>query len=214
MVRWAGIAVLSLLVSACAPKPEPRPVAATPAPAPAPAPAAAEAPVSPPPDLTNRELMDALAREGVGKIVTGESDRPQQERGESLETEIRETPRGVVVTFRYILFAFDSAQLSPVARREVERFALVLNHSRVLRRSVTVEGHADSIGSDAYNTELSRRRATAVAEELMAHGVRRDRVAVEAYGERRPVAPNTHTDGTDNPAGRARNRRVEAVIQN
>ena len=212
MVRWASIAALSLLVSACAPKPEPRPVAAPPTPAPAPA--AAEAPVSPPPDLTNRELMDALAREGVGKIVTGESDRLQQERGESLETEIRETPRGVVVTFRYILFAFDSAQLSPVARREVERFALVLNHSRVLRRSVTVEGHADSIGSDAYNTELSRRRATAVAEELMAHGVRRDRVAVEAYGERRPVAPNTHTDGTDNPAGRARNRRVEAVIQN
>jgi len=212
MVRWASIAALSLLVSACAPKPEPRPVAAPPTPAPAPA--AAEAPVSPPPDLTNRELMDALAREGVGKIVTGESDRLQQERGESLETEIRETPRGVVVTFRYILFAFDSAQLSPVARREVERFALVLNHSRVLRRSVTVEGHADSIGSDAYNTELSRRRATAVAEELMAHGVRRDRVAVEAYGERRPVAPNTHADGTDNPAGRARNRRVEAVIQN
>ena len=210
MVRWAGIAVLSLLVSACAPKPEPRPVAARPTPAPA----AAEAPVSPPPDLTNRELMDALAREGVGKIVTGESDRLQQERGESLETEIRETPRGVVVTFRYILFAFDSAQLSPVARREVERFALVLNHSRVLRRSVTVEGHADSIGSDAYNTELSRRRATAVAEELITHGVRRDRVAVEAYGERRPLAPNTHTDGTDNPAGRARNRRVEAVIQN
>lgn len=212
MVRWAGIAVLSLLVSACAPKPEPRPVAAPPTPAPAPA--VAEAPVSPPPDLTNRELMDALAREGVGKIVTGESDRLQQERGESLETEIRETPRGVVVTFRYILFAFDSAQLSPVARREVERFALVLNHSRVLRRSVTVEGHADSIGSDAYNTELSRRRATAVAEELVAHGVRRDRVAVEAHGERRPVAPNTHSDGTDNPAGRARNRRVEAVIQN
>lgn len=210
MVRWAGIAVLSLLVSACAAKPEPRP-AATPPPPPA---AAAEAPPSPTPDLTNRELMDALAREGVGKIVTAESERLQQERGESLETEIRETPRGVVVTFRHILFSFDSAQLGPVARREVERFALVLNHARVVRRTVTLEGHADSIGSDAYNTELSRRRATAVADELMAHGVRRDRVAVEAYGERRPVAPNTNADGTDNPAGRARNRRVEAVIQN
>lgn len=210
MMQWAGIAVLSLLVSACAAEPEVR-SAATPVPPPA---AAAEAPVSPTPDLTNRELMDALAREGVGKIVTAESDRLQQERGESLQTEIRETPRGVVVTFRHILFAFDSAQLGPVARREVERFALVLNHSRVLRRTVTLEGHADAIGSDAYNTELSRRRATAVAEELMAHGVRRGRVAVEAYGEQRPVAPNTNADGTDNPAGRARNRRVEAVIQN
>lgn len=213
MVRWAGIAVLSLLVCACTAKPEPRPAATPPPPTPAPA-AVAEAPVGPPPDLTNRELMDALAREGVGKIVTGESERLQQERGESLETEIRETPRGVVVTFRHILFAFDSAQLRPEARREVERFALVLNHARVVRRTITLEGHADSIGSDAYNMELSRRRATVVADELIAHGVRRDRIAVEAYGERRPVAPNANADGTDNPAGRARNRRVEAVIQN
>ena len=196
MVRWAGIALLSLLVSACAAKPQVRPAAA---------------PVS---DLSNRELVESLAREGVGKILTEESERPQRDRGERLETEIRETPQGVVVTFRHILFVFDSAQLGPVARREVERFALVLNHSRVRRRTVTLEGHADAIGSEAYNMELSRRRATAVADELMAHGVRRDRVAVEAYGEQRPVAPNTNADGTDNPAGRSLNRRVEAVIQN
>ena len=195
MVRWAGIALLSLLAGACAAEPVLRPAA-------------------PVPDLSNRELAESLAREGVGKIVIEESAPAQQDRGESLETEIRETPQGVVVTFRHILFGFDSAQLGPVARREVERFALVLNHSRVRRRTVTLEGHADSIGSDAYNMDLSRRRATAVADELIAHGVRRDRVAVEAHGERRPVAPNTNADGTDNPAGRARNRRVEAVIQN
>jgi outer membrane protein OmpA-like peptidoglycan-associated protein len=91
-------------------------------------------------------LMETLAREGVGKIVTDEPGRVQQERGTSLETEIRETPRGVVVTFRHILFTFDSAQLGPVARQEIERFAVVLNHPRVLRRAVTLEGHADSIG--------------------------------------------------------------------
>jgi outer membrane protein OmpA-like peptidoglycan-associated protein len=165
--------------------------------------------VSPAPELTNRELMDALAREGVGQIATEEPGRAEQP-----TTEIRETPRGVVVTFRHILFVFDSAQLTPVARREVERFASVLNDPRVQRRRVTLEGHADAIGGDAYNMELSRRRATAVADELIAHAVRRNRVAVEAFGARRPIAPNTNPDGTDNPAGRARNRRVEAVIQN
>ena len=67
MVRWAGIALLSLLVSACAAKPDLRPAAA---------------PVS---DLSNRELVESLAREGVGKIVTEESERPQQDRGERLE---------------------------------------------------------------------------------------------------------------------------------
>jgi OOP family OmpA-OmpF porin len=200
MTRWAGIALFPLLAGACAAMPESPP---------------APAPVSQaPPDLTNRQLMDALAGEGVGRIVSGEPGRPPPDRGEEPGTEIRETPPGVVVTFRHILFASGSAQLGPVARREVERFAFVLNDPRVLRRRITLEGHTDAIGSEAYNMELSRRRATTVADELIAHGVHRDRVAVEAYGQRRPVAPNTNADGTDNPSGRARNRRVEAVIQN
>jgi len=198
MTRWVGIALLAVLVSACASKSAERQ---------APAPTSTL-------EFTNRELMDTLAREGVGRIVTGEPAGRQPARAEGLGTEIRETPAGVVVTFRNILFQFDSALLSPEARREVERFAFVLNDPRVQRRRVTLEGHADAIGTAAYNLELSRRRATMVADELIAHGVRRNRVAVEAYGERHPVAPNTNPDGTDNPAGRALNRRVEAVIQN
>ena len=196
MTRWVGIALLAVLVSACASRPVERPAAA------------------PTPELTNRELMDALAREGVGRIVTGEPAGRPPAKAEGSTTEIREIPAGVVVTFRHILFQFDSALLNPEARREVERFAFVLNDPRVQRRRVTLEGHADAIGTAAYNLELSRRRAAMVADELIAHGVRRDRVAVEAYGERRPVAPNANPDGTDNPAGRALNRRVEAVIQN
>jgi outer membrane protein OmpA-like peptidoglycan-associated protein len=195
MMRWAGIALLPLLVGACAAKPEPI------------------SPTARGPELTNRQLMEALAREGVGRIVTGDPARPPG-RPDEHPTEIRETPRGVVVTFRHVLFLFDSSLLTPSARREVERFTFVLNDPRVRRRKVTLEGHADAIGDDAYNMDLSRRRATTVADELLAYGLRRDRLSVEAYGERRPVAPNTNPDGTDNPAGRMRNRRVEAVIQN
>ncbi len=91
--------------------------------------------------------------------------------------------------------------------------AFVLNHSQAADRRVALEGHADGIGADAYNVALSRRRADAVAQELVARGVRRDRLTVEGYGKRRPVAPNTLPDGSDNPAGRALNRRVEAVVQ-
>src|SRR5262245_15929865 len=195
MTRWAGIAFLPLVAAACAAKPEPPP----------PPP-----PVSPATELTNRELMEALAREGVGSITMGDPARAQSHPGEEPPTEIRETPRGVVVTFRHILFVFDSAQLSPMARREVERFAFVLNDPRVQRRKVILEGHADAIGDAAYNVDLSRRRAATVADELIAHGVRRDRVSVEAYGERRPIAPNTNPDGTDNPARPRRNRRRQA----
>ena len=58
------------------------------------------------------------------------------------------------------------------------------------------------------------RRATAVAEELRYAGVRSNRLHADGYGEKYPVAPNTHSDGTDNPSGRVKNRRVEVVIEN
>jgi outer membrane protein OmpA-like peptidoglycan-associated protein len=150
-------------------------------------------------------------REGVGVAKDAPTVLPRP--GEDLPTEIRQTPRGVVVTFRELLFAFDSAELNAKARREIERMAFVLSHPQAVARLVVLEGHADSIGTDAYNDDLSRRRAEAVAQELVARGVRRDRLGIESFGKRRPVAPNTLSDGRDNPPGRALNRRVEAVVQ-
>jgi len=196
IVRWTGIALLSVLTGACAARPVVNsPVAAT---SPAPAP---------------REQTEPKDREGAGEMAK-EPARPQPAPREEPRTQSSDIPPAVEVTFRPILFVSNSAQLDPVARREVERLAWVLNDPRVERRNVTLEGHTDSYGSEAYNVELSLRRAMAVADELIARGIRRDRIAVEAYGAKRPVAPNTHPDGTDDPAGRALNRRVEAVIQN
>jgi len=194
----AGILAL-LAVSGCASKP------ATPPRAPASVPAGQPAPFS------DRELVDELTRQGLGTPSDTPATPPARS-GEELPTEIRQTPRGVVVTFRHVLFAFDSADLNARARLEVERMATVLNHPRALVRRVVLEGHADAIGTEAYNLDLSRRRAEAVAQELVARGVRRDRLSVEGYGKQRPVAPNTLPDGRDNPEGRMLNRRVEAVV--
>ena len=91
-----------------------------------------------------------------------------------------------------MLFAFDSADLTPQARREIERMAYVLNHPQAIGRRITLEGHTDSIGTEAYNLDLSRRRAASVAQELVARGVVRDRLTVEGIGKLRPVSPNTH----------------------
>jgi len=77
---------------------------------------------------------------------------------------------------------------------------------------LTVRGHSDSPGSDAANLTQSRRRADAVAAYLVAHGVDIDRIDVVALGEKRPIAPNANLDGTDDPEGRARNRRVEVEV--
>jgi outer membrane protein OmpA-like peptidoglycan-associated protein len=72
--------------------------------------------------------------------------------------------------------------------------------------TVDVYGHADSVGSDSYNQDLSERRAMNVASVLISGGVIRQRVIAEGFGESRPVASN-ETD-----SGRARNRRVEVYI--
>jgi outer membrane protein OmpA-like peptidoglycan-associated protein len=157
---------------------------------------------------TNSELAAELQRQGVGVAATAAAP-PSDD-----VPEIRETPRGVVVTLPHTQFAFDSSDLDARARRVVERMAFVLNHPRAASRTVILEGHADAIGTAAYNLALSRRRAETVARELIGQGVRRDRITVEAYGESRPIAPNRKPDGTDDPAGRAKNRRVEAVIRN
>jgi outer membrane protein OmpA-like peptidoglycan-associated protein len=84
------------------------------------------------------------------------------------------------------------------------------NVGNVLREydqtTVDVYGHADSTGADAYNQDLSERRAMNVGSVLMQGGVIRQRLAVQGYGESRPIASN------DSAQGRERNRRVEVYI--
>jgi outer membrane protein OmpA-like peptidoglycan-associated protein len=76
-----------------------------------------------------------------------------------------------------------------------------------------VTGHTDATGEDAYNLDLSRRRAEAVAAWLRARPELGGwTFTVAGKGEAAPVAPNSRPDGSDDPEGRARNRRVEVTI--
>jgi OOP family OmpA-OmpF porin len=77
---------------------------------------------------------------------------------------------------------------------------------------ITIWGHSDSSGSDAANLIASRRRAEATRNYLLKKGIAADRISVIALGEARPVAPNRNLDGSDDPEGRARNRRVEIKV--
>jgi outer membrane protein OmpA-like peptidoglycan-associated protein len=127
--------------------------------------------------------------------------------------EARETERGVVVNLPDVLFAFGRADLTHEAVVKVRSIAEVLT-AQARDRRVSVEGHTDAIGSEGFNQRLSERRAETVASALEGAGVNPRQVAARGFGERYPVAPNTNPDGTDNPAGRAKNRRVEVVIEN
>ena len=75
-----------------------------------------------------------------------------------------------------------------------------------------IEGHTDAIGTDAYNMKLSEARATTVPQWLAARGLVPSSTPIKGYGRTKPVAPNTTSDGRDDPEGRQKNRRVEVVF--
>ncbi len=103
-----------------------------------------------------------------------------------------------------ITFAVDRSDIQPQFRESLSKVAstLVQYESSL----VDVIGHTDSTGADAYNQDLSQRRAESVAEFLIGRGVIRDRVVAFGQGETQPIASN------DTAEGRAQNRRVELRI--
>lgn len=117
---------------------------------------------------------------------------------------------GTVITLQDgVLFDFGKYDLRPEAKATLAKLATVLNQAKV--PAAQINGHTDSIGDDAFNQDLSEKRASAVATQLKADGVTAN-LQTHGYGKTRPVADNTNADGSDNPAGRQANRRVEIYI--
>ena len=122
-------------------------------------------------------------------------------------------PVPVSIDLKGVNFDFDKSNLRPDAVAILSEATEILKRYPDLR--VEVAGHTDSKGTDAYNQKLSERRATAVYNYLQQNGVDASRmVGPIGYGESRPIAPNTNPDGSDNPEGRAKNRRTELNVQN
>ena len=117
---------------------------------------------------------------------------------------------GTVITLEdSILFDFGKSDIRPEAAQTLSTLATVLNDAKV--PAAHIYGHTDSVSDEAFNQKLSEDRANAVKNELSKDGVSATLDAT-GYGETKPVAPNENPDGSDNPAGRALNRRVEIYI--
>ncbi|MDD2941391.1 MAG: OmpA family protein [bacterium] len=162
--------------------------------------------------LLGNQLDEQDRRSAAANSRLDEQDRRLEENRRLIE-ELRRrgadawsSDRGVVINLPDVLFEFDRSDLTRDAHYTIEEIAEVINGVR--DRQIAVEGHTDSIGSVTYNRDLSTRRARAVARGLESKGVPAGQMVVRGYGEGAPIATN------NSEAGRARNRRVEVIIEN
>lgn len=110
-----------------------------------------------------------------------------------------------------VLFDFDKANIRSVAEPTLAAIAKLIQGTKSPK--VLIEGHTDSKGSDSYNAKLSDRRAASVKTWFGSHGVDASAIQTRGSGATKPVAPNTHPNGSDDPEGRQKNRRVEITIK-
>jgi outer membrane protein OmpA-like peptidoglycan-associated protein len=109
-----------------------------------------------------------------------------------------------------LYFGFDEETLSPRTQRQLEIVSLLLQTDA--GKELTLSGHTDAIGSEAYNKGLSGRRAETVRNFLVDSGVDPKQIKTVALGKSKPRRPNTTESGEDNPAGRRVNRRTEIYL--
>jgi outer membrane protein OmpA-like peptidoglycan-associated protein len=160
----------------------------------------------------NREVQNAkvATTNALNQRDLAASQRDQAaETAARLQAEVDElkakpTPRGLVMTLGDVLFDTGRAELNPGAARKLDQLAQFLNEHQ--DRRVQIDGFTDSVGTDAYNEDLSRRRADAVKSALLTRGVDASRIGTVGYGKAYPVANNNDS------GGRQLNRRVEVVI--
>jgi outer membrane protein OmpA-like peptidoglycan-associated protein len=132
--------------------------------------------------------------------------------GAVLDLQVEETDTEIRIDLAAdVLFDFDKAEIRPDAQSALHRAAEIIRENA--KGVVRVEGHTDSKGSDSYNQKLSERRASSVKDWLVTReGLASVRFTTSGFGARNPVAPNTRPDGSDDPAGRQKNRRVSIVV--
>lgn len=134
-----------------------------------------------------------------------------QQQSEDMQKQIaalnaKATDRGLVITLGDLLFATGKSELRGGASSHLGRLAAFL--AQYQDRSVTIEGHTDSVGSDETNQSLSERRAQSVKTYLVGQGIQPGRIEASGLGEGSPVA------GNESSTGRQQNRRVEVIISN
>jgi len=115
------------------------------------------------------------------------------------------------IVLENIYYEYGKAELTQTSKETIDSTLLI-----ILKDSpniiVELSSHTDSVSSEQFNLRLSQRRAESVVNYLIEKGIDKSRLTPKGYGESNPIAPNSNPDGTDNPEGRALNRRTEFKV--
>jgi outer membrane protein OmpA-like peptidoglycan-associated protein len=151
-------------------------------------------------------IIGAAVGGAAGAVIGKKMDKQAEEMKEVLgDAEVRREGEGIVILFKEkVLFGFDRSDLTSGATANLDKLVNVLQ--KYPDTDIEIIGHTDSKGTDAYNQDLSERRATTVAAYLRGKGIKDSRLTTKGMGESDPIATN------DTDEGRTLNRRVEFVI--
>ena len=151
-------------------------------------------------------IIGAAVGGTTGALIGRHMDKQAEEmRNDMKDAKIERIGEGIKITFDSgILFEYDSSELQPVAKSNIESLAEILK--KYPDTNILIEGDTDDKGSEEYNQKLSERRAQAVADYQKRLGVDGSRISMVGLGELNPIASN------DTDYGRQQNRRVEVAI--
>lgn len=151
-------------------------------------------------------IIGAVVGGAAGALIGKRMDDQAEKLARELEgAEVSRVGEGIAVTFDSgILFPYNSAELTSEAQANLRKLSASLQSEP--RTNVTIVGHTDSDGADAYNQELSERRGRSASAFLASHGVASTRLVTHGRGEAEPIASNQSDEG------KRKNRRVEVAI--
>lgn len=149
--------------------------------------------------------VGGLGGAGVGNMMDKQEQQMNQALANSEAASVRREGNLLAITLKGdVSFDTNSATVRQGLYSEIDRITSVL--TQYPQTVIRVEGHTDSVGSEAYNLDLSNKRAMAVKNLLAQRGIADARIEAVGYGETMPVATN------ETEAGRQKNRRVEIKV--
>lgn len=114
------------------------------------------------------------------------------------------------IELKNIFYDFNIAGLRPESKAGLDKLVIIMQENPGMK--IELSSHADSIGSEPYNLNLSQLRAQSCVDYIVLKGIAKERIIAKGYGKSKPIALNTLLDGKDNPAGRQLNRRTSFTV--